>query len=304
MMSQTDIVTVDLASRRKRVLTAATNTSDAQPRYSPDGRAIAFHAYDTKRTFNDQGHLVLLARGAAARCGGSRPKLDRATSHVAWTPDSRALLFTLESHGRVGIARLPLDAADAVADRAGRHGRRLRAIARRRACSRSTARSAHAPPALFACRADGSGERSIETVNRALLARHAIGEVREVTVKGWGGEPVQMFITYPPNFDPQKKWPLLHSIHGGPHAAHRRRLAFPLEHAGVRGLRLRRRRGQLPRLVRLRPEMARDDHGPATARRSTRTSRRAPTGCCARATSTARGSSRPAAATAATWSPT
>ena len=34
------------------------------------------------------------------------------------------------------------------------------------------------------------------------------------------GEPVQVFVTYPPNFDPKKKWPLLHSIHGGPHAAH------------------------------------------------------------------------------------
>src|SRR5206468_11950811 len=37
MMNQTDIVAIDLASRRKRVLTAATNTSDTQPRYSPDG---------------------------------------------------------------------------------------------------------------------------------------------------------------------------------------------------------------------------------------------------------------------------
>jgi dipeptidyl aminopeptidase/acylaminoacyl peptidase len=31
---------------------------------------------------------------------------------------------------------------------------------------------------------------------------------------------VQIFVTYPPGFDPKKKWPLLHSIHGGPHAAH------------------------------------------------------------------------------------
>ena len=76
------------------------------------------------------------------------------------------------------------------------------------------------PPALFACRGDGSGERAIESLNRALLARHAMGDVREVTVKGWGGAPVQMWIVYPPNFDPKKKWPLLHSIHGGPHSAH------------------------------------------------------------------------------------
>ena len=92
MMNQTDIVTVDLGSHQKRVLTAKTNTSDAHPRYSPDGRSLVFHSYDTKRAFNDQGHLVLLQR----KTGAMRllaPKYDRATTHVAWTPDSRALVF-------------------------------------------------------------------------------------------------------------------------------------------------------------------------------------------------------------------
>src|SRR5206468_2552595 len=63
-------------------------------------------------------------------------------------------------------------------------------------------------------------ERALESVTADLLARHAFGEVREFTFPGHGGEAVQMFVTYPPGFDPARKWPLLHSIHGGPHAAH------------------------------------------------------------------------------------
>ena len=218
MMNQTDIVTVDLATRRKRVLTAQTNTSDTHPRYSPDGRALVFEAYDTKRSFNDQGHLVLCSRsGSALR--RLAPKLDRAATHAAWTADSRAILFMLEDRGRVGVARVALDAPlPAWVARGGTIGgftqsRDGSVIAFDRASSTH-------PPALFACRADGSGEHSIESLNRALLSRHALGEVREVTIRGWGGEPVQMWITYPPNFDPQRKWPLMHSIHGGPHAAH------------------------------------------------------------------------------------
>ena len=165
---------------------------------------------------------MLLDAPQRARCGGSRRSSIAQPTHVAWTPDSRALLFTLEDRGRVGLCA-PRRSTRPLRRARGRPRRHRSAASRSRAtaaCSPSTARSSTHPPALFACRGDGSGERAIETLNRALLARHALGEVREVTIKGWGGEPVQMWITYPPNFDPKKKWPLLHSIHGGPHAAH------------------------------------------------------------------------------------
>ena len=79
-------------------------------------------------------------------------------------------------------------------------------------------------------------------LNDALLARHALGETREFTVKGWGGEPVQVFVTYPPNFDPTRKWPLLHSIHGGPHAAHHDGWHFRWNTQVFAGHGLRRRR--------------------------------------------------------------
>jgi len=33
--------------------------------------------------------------------------------------------------------------------------------------------------------------------------------------RGWGGEKVHMWLVFPPGFNPRKKYPLLHSIHGG-----------------------------------------------------------------------------------------
>ena len=123
------------------------------------------------------------------------------------------------------------------------------------------------------CRGDGTGERRIESLNRALLARHALGEVREVTVKGWGGEPVQMLVTYPPNFDPSEEMAAAAFDPRRPARRARRRLALPLEHAGVRRPRLRRRRAST---ITARPASARNGsrRSPAsTARRSTPTSR-------------------------------
>ncbi len=218
MMNQTDIVVVELASRRKRVLTAATTTADAHPRYSPDGRLIAFHSYDTRRAFNDQGHVSLLDR-KSGRIRRLAPAFDRATTHLAWRPDSAALLFCVEDRGRVGIWQLKLDAAEPSLRVAGGTVGGFAQSADGSVLAFDRSSYLH-PAALFAARADGSGERPLETLNRALLARHALGEVRELTVKGHGGDPVQVWLILPPNFDPAKRWPLMHSIHGGPHAAH------------------------------------------------------------------------------------
>jgi len=72
---------------------------------------------------------------------------------------------------------------------------------------------------------DGQAPQRIEQFNDALLARLKLGAVEEVSYTGasmtgqGAGDPVQMWLTYPPNFDPKKKYPILHSIHGGPHAS-------------------------------------------------------------------------------------
>jgi dipeptidyl aminopeptidase/acylaminoacyl peptidase len=218
MMNRCDIVVVSLATRRSKNLTSESGLSDEHPCYSPDGRHIGYHAYDTARAFNDQGQLRLLDR----KTGQSiplAPAFDRATTRLDWTADSQALLSLTEDRGRVGLWRHPVSGA-------------MQGELVRGGVVSAYARSANGevlvyardtalhPPALFAASGDGTGERSIESHNRALLARHALCEVREFTIDGWRGERVQMFVTYPPGFDPKRKWPLMHSIHGGPHAAH------------------------------------------------------------------------------------
>ena len=218
MMNETDIVTVSVANARRRTLTADSGFGDANPRYSPDGRHLVWNSYNLKRAFNDQGRLTLYER----RSGRTRrlaPKLDRATAKHAWSPDGTGLYLLIEDRGRQGLHRLglrdelpkPIAAGGMIAGFAlSKDGRRI-------AFDRA---SLSHPPALFAIQSDARGERPIETLNRALLARARLGAVRELTIKGWGGRPIQLWVTYPPNFDPKKKWPLLHSIHGGPHAAH------------------------------------------------------------------------------------
>ncbi|HZF80526.1 MAG TPA: prolyl oligopeptidase family serine peptidase, partial [Rubrivivax sp.] len=78
----------------------------------------------------------------------------------------------------------------------------------------------------------GAEPLRIENFNDALLSTLRMGRVEEAWFKGGStlgasghgtegdaseGDDVQMWLTYPPDFDAKKKYPLLHNIHGGPH---------------------------------------------------------------------------------------
>ena len=220
MMNETDIVTVNLSTGRHRVLTAASGFSDDRPRYSPDGRYLLWTSFNLKRAFNDQGRITLFER----RGGTSRrllSRLDRGTAHLTWAPDSLSIYLLCEDRGRQGLYRAALnDTVPSPVAPGGTIGAyALSGNGHTLAFHRATLSS---PPSLFAVDVGGEAivERALHSPNTDLMSRISLGATREFEVKGWGGEPVQVFVTYPPNFDPAKKWPLLHSIHGGPHAAH------------------------------------------------------------------------------------
>jgi dipeptidyl aminopeptidase/acylaminoacyl peptidase len=77
--------------------------------------------------------------------------------------------------------------------------------------------SLSAPPDVWICAASSGELRQLTHVNDEQMAQFALGEVREVEFTGAGGRKIQMFLLTPPGFDPARKWPLVHMIHGGPH---------------------------------------------------------------------------------------
>jgi dipeptidyl aminopeptidase/acylaminoacyl peptidase len=57
----------------------------------------------------------------------------------------------------------------------------------------------------------------LTSFNDELLKGLNLGKTESVTYKGANNADVQMFINYPPDYDPTKKYPLVVMIHGGPH---------------------------------------------------------------------------------------
>ncbi|WP_337842282.1 S9 family peptidase [Rheinheimera sp.] len=75
-------------------------------------------------------------------------------------------------------------------------------------------------PADVALLVDGK-TRVLTELNEDLLGHKKLGQVHEIHYKSsFDGEAIQGWYITPPDFDPNKKYPLLLEIHGGPHLAY------------------------------------------------------------------------------------
>jgi dipeptidyl aminopeptidase/acylaminoacyl peptidase len=209
---------IDVRTRRVTPLTRDKAWSYEAPRYSPDGTRIACIAANVGLRHTMPGRVALIRRGGRPRIvTGPEGRID-VEGPLAWTLEGTALLFAAQERGRRHLWRLDLQgAAPAVAVRGGWvQGFDVGGPPGDDTIVVAIDSAAH-PVQVHAIRSGRA--RRLERFNDERLAHVRLGETREVTFKGARGERVQMFLTFPPRFDPGRKHPIFQMIHGGPYSA-------------------------------------------------------------------------------------
>lgn len=207
-----DLLELDIETRKVKTLLVGGRTNHHHPRYAPDGTRIALLVNNFGRSLDDDNKLAIFDR--ATKSLTIKTTWDRQVNHpLRWDPNGAAVYFTADEHSRTSVWQWELAqrAPNAVAQ-----GGTVSEFDIGPDVITFVRNNMSSPPRVFMRRAED--EVPVESFNEKLMARFKLGEVREFTVKGWNNEPVQMWAVYPANFDAKKKWPLLHSIHGGPHA--------------------------------------------------------------------------------------
>ena len=73
---------------------------------------------------------------------------------------------------------------------------------------------------LFWLDKTGGQPRQLTRLNEEMFSKLNLTEPEEIWHTSFDGKKIQSWVQKPPDFDPNKKYPLILNIHGGPHAAY------------------------------------------------------------------------------------
>jgi dipeptidyl aminopeptidase/acylaminoacyl peptidase len=208
------VYTLDLDGGEPRLVDPDGPPMQRRPRYSPDGSTLLYGIQvDWPGFYADRIRLVRFNR-ATGETGVITEGWDRSPAGWEYTPDGATIVVSAEDDARTSLFALPAEGGDPQILVAGGwvHGPRSAGDGRIWCRSESLTR-----PAEVAVATLGGSLEVVGHYNDDLLADLDLGASEDLRFPGADAAEIQMWVTYPPGFDPGRRWPLLHAIHGGPH---------------------------------------------------------------------------------------
>ena len=219
-----DVFVVALSGGEARRLTGDNKGADRTPRYSPDGRFIAYRSQATAGFESDRWRLMLYDRKANTT-RELLPKFDAHVEDVIFAADSGSIYFLSGERGEHPVYHVSV-ADGSVRKLVGGYNGELQVARDGRSLVLSRS-SAAGPAEIYTARMDGvvppggAGNQAAQLThtNDALMKQFALRPAEELTWAGAGGTKVSGWLVKPTDFDSSKKYPLVVLVHGGPQSA-------------------------------------------------------------------------------------
>jgi dipeptidyl aminopeptidase/acylaminoacyl peptidase len=208
-----DVFLTGISGGEARKLTA-NKANDHSPRFSPDGRLIAYLAMARPGFEADKQSLILLDRKTGT-AENLTEKLDYSIGDFLWSPGGPALYFEVEEKGRTAVFRLTL-ATKKIERVLDGHSLSALALSPDGRAFYFLKQAIDRPNDVWSFDMKTKALTQVTNVNADILAGLAMNPAEEFWFDGAAGDKVHGFLLKPPAFDASKKYPLLMLIHGGP----------------------------------------------------------------------------------------
>ena len=215
-----------------RKLTTFEGPDEGKPRWSPDGRFIAYLQGDEPRYY--AYHLnklaVVAVGGGDARVLTSA--LDRAVGAPEWSADGKSLYFLVEDDRTQHVARI---AAAGGAIETLTSGRRVVQALSTSDNGRLAVLSASTTEPFEVYAVEPRALRRLSKQNDDWLKDVQLAATEDVTFTATDGTVVNGLLSKPPSYDAGRRYPFLLNIHGGPNGQDEHAFDFEREWRAANG---------------------------------------------------------------------
>jgi dipeptidyl aminopeptidase/acylaminoacyl peptidase len=207
------LVVVSVADGTPRPLPTGYRESRA-PAWSPDGRTIAFVCSKGRGEENDV--CVVPAAGGAVRNLTRDWTLD--PQDLTWSPDGKTIYFAAETRGNVHLFVVDLAGGAVRQVTSGERTLGGLTVSRDGRWIAYTVSDVTHPTELFVAPLSGGTERRLTSFNDTLRSQVTLIPADTFTFVSVGGLRIQGWLMKPSGYAPARKYPLVLTIHGGPHS--------------------------------------------------------------------------------------
>ena len=221
---QTDLFSASLVSGELVKVTDRAG-SESNPVISSNGRYLAYtSAADTRQGYNRAELRVKDLQSGEDR--SLTEDLDRSVSDVQWTSDSKRLWISFNDLGMTRVAEVDLKGRLKQSDivlggtALGRpYTSGVFSVGGKGHLAFTLGRDDR--PADLALMRPGKAPRLLTDLNNDLMGQREMARVERMTwASSHDGLEVEGWVMKPPSFDPNKTYPMILEIHGGPHSAY------------------------------------------------------------------------------------
>lgn len=188
--------------------------NDNQPVYSPDGKYIAYVSMERAGFEADRQRIMLYDR-AAGTTKDITQGFDRSAGQLVWSPDSKLIYFDANNEIYNSFYKADVKAGKIEPLLVDHYNTSINITPDGKTILFKQQRT-DLPYEIFSLDLKKKDLKQITFINKDKLDNIQFSKLDTIWYEGAGGTKVQAIIIKPPFFDPNKTYPMMFLIHGGP----------------------------------------------------------------------------------------
>lgn len=214
--TNSDIYLFNLESGETQNITEGMPGYDKYPVFSPDGKKIAFQSMETPGYESDKDRLFLydLTTGEKEYL---TENFDESVSSMKWDKEGSSIYFISGIRATFQMYKIDVETKETEQITHGVHNYNSLSLSGEYLVGEKMSMSMATE--IFSVDKKTGEEKQLTFTNRYIYDHIEMGKVEKRWIKTTDNKEMLVWIIYPPEFDPGKKYPAILYCQGGPHGA-------------------------------------------------------------------------------------